>query len=671
MDRCGAPRISTSARGQHAQFVEGDIGAEADAALARAARDGVLDRIAGIGFQAAIVGLDGDVDGDFLDRGAQDFAQTIVQIEAGRGLVKAGFGGRPRVFLNLRATNWCMVYHGGVQCRGAPSKRSGAFTLSRDTELYGELLLAGAKTTLYLRDKRFFPTHDIPNRCIVGVLHDLTKVTLINCVAPGSPSSRSHGVDSYHYASIFPHFVALGDHHLRPDERVIAAADLLIDDANILFCDYDAFGWLMDARPFIEEVADAAAGRPVTTGPDPQIVYFTGKRKVFTASTALGTISAFHGPLVSMRLPGGGALRSRIMVSIAFEETVDFATAMFRVRLASNDEASDMLRVYWSMAPKRDSSSRSNKPDSSDILLDAVRQPQEFSRVLERWIGRQADWRDARYQFVNSFSRQRSYDIDRLIRSTNMFDILPKSAVPHDVPIGDDLKCAQLASRALFRALPLSRERNSILSALGRIGESNLKHKVSYRAKRLVEGVPEWFPDLVMVTDEAVNCRNHYVHGTPPRFGYNRNFAAVVFFSETLEFVFGASDLIDAGWDLVPVTEKLDPIPHTRHACPRAKMQYPAQLLAYRESLLRHQDDATMFAAGAYPLRVKPTKIGDVEGVKDASSVGREGQLFLVASADQTDFQHRDHVDVAGSQSRDQIGVHSVLVEIDFERTHG
>ena len=433
-------------------------------------------------------------------------------------------------------------------------------------------MLAGAKTNLYLRDKGFFPTHDIPNQCIVGVLHDLTKVTLINCVAPGRPSSRSRGVDSYHYANIFPHFVALGDRHLRPDERVIAAADFLIDDANILFCDCDAFGLLIDAGPFIQEVANAAVGHSVTTGPEPRIIYFTGKREVFAASTALGTVSAFHAPVVNVREPGGGTLRSRIMVSIAFEEPVDFATAMFRVariteylgllvgrpqnlidirvHMASNDETPVMLKVYWSMPPKRGSSSGSQKPISFDILLDAIRHPQEFERVLERWIERQADWHDARWRFFNSFSRQTSYDIDRLIGSANMFDILPKSAVPPEVPIGDDLKCAQSTSRVLFRALPQSDERNSVLGALGRIGESNLKQKVRYRAEGLVAAVPEWFPDLTMVTNEAVNCRNHYVHGGPPRFDYNGNFAAVVFFTDTLEFVFGASDLIDAGWDI-------------------------------------------------------------------------------------------------------------------------
>ena len=53
-----------------------------------------------------------------------------------------------------------------------------------------------------------------------------------------------------------------------------------------------------------------------------------------------------------------------------------------------------------------------------------------------------------------------------------------------------------------------------------------------------------------MVTDQAVNCRNHYVHGSEPKFDYINNFDAVILFTDTLEFVFAASDLIDSGWDV-------------------------------------------------------------------------------------------------------------------------
>ena len=61
--------------GERAHFIEGDVGSEANAAFGRSARDGVLHAIAGEYFQAAVVELDGDVDGQFEGGGAQNFAQ--------------------------------------------------------------------------------------------------------------------------------------------------------------------------------------------------------------------------------------------------------------------------------------------------------------------------------------------------------------------------------------------------------------------------------------------------------------------------------------------------------------------------------------------------------------------------------------------------------------------
>jgi len=55
----------------------------------------------------------------------------------------------------------------------------------------------------------------------------------------------------------------------------------------------------------------------------------------------------------------------------------------------------------------------------------------------------------------------------------------------------------------------------------------------------------------------AVNCRNHYVHGTPPKADYTRHFFETVpFLTESLEFVFGTSDLMDAGWDFGAFTQQ-------------------------------------------------------------------------------------------------------------------
>jgi hypothetical protein len=130
-----------------------------------------------------------------------------------------------------------------------------------------------------------------------------------------------------------------------------------------------------------------------------------------------------------------------------------------------------------------------------------------------------------------------------------MFDILPESALPRDTPLSAELKSASDRCRQILRELPQGPERDNVLDALGRIGKSNLKNKIRHRAKFLVEAVRERFPDLTTVTDEAVNCRNYYVHGGMPKFDYSSS-SMLYFFTDTLEFVFAASDLIEAGWDV-------------------------------------------------------------------------------------------------------------------------
>src|SRR6185437_16355088 len=47
-------------------------------------------------------------------------------------------------------------------------------------EILGELTLSGPNTSLFLHDKDEFST--IPDQGIKGVLHDLTKVSLIRCI---------------------------------------------------------------------------------------------------------------------------------------------------------------------------------------------------------------------------------------------------------------------------------------------------------------------------------------------------------------------------------------------------------------------------------------------------------------------------------------------------------
>jgi hypothetical protein len=58
----------------------------------------------------------------------------------------------------------------------------------------------------------------------------------------------------------------------------------------------------------------------------------------------------------------------------------------------------------------------------------------------------------------------------------------------------------------------------------------------------------ETFPELQFVASVAVKCRNFLVHGSSG-VDYQAVEHLAPFLTDTLEFVFAASDLIEAGWD--------------------------------------------------------------------------------------------------------------------------
>lgn len=458
-------------------------------------------------------------------------------------------------------------------------KQAGEFTIAPGKNVYGELTLAGANTSLYLRDKDFFNVSTIPGQCVKGVLHDLTKITLIKCVTTSGLGTSYRGEEKFNFAEIFPHYVVHGDCHIDPNDKSISEVHFVVDDASTLFYDFDAFGTLLDARPFIEPIVHAnGLGREIKTGPDPQILYFTGRREIFSVETILGRISASHNPSYGLGGPDGVSIKNTISVTIAFQVPIAFEEVLantsallkffeilvgrpqnlltMNLGVGHQDTRQDILQVYWSYPPQREPSHERRNSHPSDVLLDAVRQPDVFSRVLGNWLDRQPTWQDARFRFSNSFANQKCYSIDRLIGAANIFDILPSTAVPPNVQLSDELIRAKNDCRAIFRALQDSIERNSILDALGRVGKSALRHKIRHRGQLLIDKAGEHFPEIFTVTDVAVDCRNHYVHGSEPKFDYSNNFDAVIFFTNTLEFVFAASDLIEAGWDIKNWSEK-------------------------------------------------------------------------------------------------------------------
>ena len=449
----------------------------------------------------------------------------------------------------------------------------GKFSIAADKQVYGELRVAGTQTSLYLQDDAFFDTHSVPDGCVAGTLYDLTKVTLIHCLTMEAGSGWRDG-DQYHFAKLFPHFVLEGRRHIGPNDRAIVESSFVLEDATALFYDFDAFGTVIDAVPHIERIATAnKLNRPIPIGPEPQIAYFAGRRNIIEADTVLGKVRAQHNPGWSLGGPSGVRIDNVISVSIeaeppaAFDEAISRKLRLLRflelvigrpqnlhelVIYVDTGDHREPLKVHWSHRPSRDADSTDDRgsPQPADLLLDPIGRSEEFAGVMRAWLEMDEERQDARGRFHVSFAHQRRYSVERLVGAANMFDILPTSAAPKDVELSEEVLDAKRRCREIFGALPDSDERSGVLNALGRVGKLSLKHKTRHRARYVVDAIGDRFPDLVSVLNAAVDCRNHYVHGSASKIDYSKNFDMLAFFTDTLEFVFAASELIEAGWNI-------------------------------------------------------------------------------------------------------------------------
>ncbi len=463
-------------------------------------------------------------------------------------------------------------------------KKAGTFTLTNGTEVLGELFLKGAATTLDLYSGAFFDTHASSD--IFGQFYDRSRVSLIQCITLSGPGTGIRGDERYHFSSLFPHFVIFGDQYVSSSDRTIRELSFTVDDATTLFYDFDAFGSVVNPQPdMVERIVEAEErGRKIGIGKYPLLFYFTGKHEIFVVDTVLGKISATHS--ISYRSPGpeGIHVDNTIRLNMAFnsERTVEEAIASVLDILrfleviagrpqnisklvflpVSAGEHPEVLDVYWCMPPRRDSDDGSRKPHPADLPIQAARNPDEFTGVLKRWLERHDGWRNARARFSTAFAYQNRYDIDRLVGAANMFDILPPSACPETVTLPPDLDQTRDNARKAFEALPASPERDSVLGALGRIGKATLKRKIRSRAKLITDIVGDRFPELEVVVDQAVDCRNYYVHGSTAKIDYSKHFDQIQFFTDTLEFVFAASDLVESGWDINAWTKQMSTLSH-------------------------------------------------------------------------------------------------------------
>ena len=459
--------------------------------------------------------------------------------------------------------------------------------LTSDSQFAGHLRIAGADSLGKIIGKEPWEFPETEYIDIHGVLSDGKKASLLNCVSHGQTQHRFDKNTQFE-SEFFPNYIAVGEEFIHSDEPVIRAVRYQFENLASLLSGQKTFRSLHPGpdsiRKLLEEDHKQSAmiaeehGWPKRSfepeiGDHPHLLYFSGAWEIISLDTNLGRISLTNRTSYGMGSAAGVGFDNKVTANIEFTEPKTLSAAIqslytlhglfelslgrrqryqwieleisHRIEVDQHDRY-QTARLYWSLCNERVENDSKTHP--ADTLLAPNRRPDEFVKVAAGWMDSAATMGDPRERFATAFFG--SYGINRIVGAANMFDLLPESHAPKkkkpDAPLVEAVK----HSREIFKALPDSFAKQSVLSALGRVGTASLRDKVFYRADKIISTVGNKLPDLHMPCNHAVLARNHYVHGSQASFDYQAHFAEFAFITDTLEFVFATSDLLDIGWYL-------------------------------------------------------------------------------------------------------------------------
>lgn len=439
----------------------------------------------------------------------------------------------------------------------------GVFTINGKS-LWGELVLAGASTKLTLRTEETMSDFNLPEN-IFGQIHDFTLVSCIGCVGGDVPNIQITGDGKSSMSwEIFPHQVITGRQYFDPSLNKIKKIWFSTPDLRQIFNDFDSFGTLRQPPEILKDLIPKKIGnRDVPIGDKPIFVYFAGENIILSTIFPYGTFECQHSAIPNVSAEGA-TISSHMRIKIEFEEEIDFTQFLTRlfslgqflnlvlgrsqsleniqIEFDDTDGKTNFLSVINSFEPNI-SSDQNIAPNWNDVLLDGLRRPEEFCQVLSNWYSNNEHVR-ARHRLDDCRRMGNHFTEDRLIAAANMFDL---TTHPEKSEIDPLLLEAQTACLELLNNSPRSDDRDSAIQALQRIGNPTLRKKILAQ----IEIIRPHFhlEDLDVIVRQAVLFRNYFVHGpSDKRFKPEIGEAHMAFLTETLEFIFAASELIRNGW---------------------------------------------------------------------------------------------------------------------------
>lgn len=444
----------------------------------------------------------------------------------------------------------------------------GRFSLNGES-YWGQLQIAGSDTRLTLYGDSHIPWSTKRLDCLFGELVDGSSVTLLDVIRMGAKTTHSKS-KQHHSITLYPHYVIKGWFHQNPKVPEITGVSFSITDGSVLFYDSKAFGAVHGRPELLAEMLKAYRGdESIDLGDFPSVSYFSGNQTIVSVPLHWGELQAWH----SFSQDSSGVVGNRdVTISFDFSSPRTFESAiepMIRfVRfsemvtgrpqtprecslryLEAEGEGYRGLELYWctNLSKYTDRDFRDSRLSPFELPVNGGLHKDEFVSVFKNWFNSCDDKIRARTQICNSLMGGNHYTFERLVSSANAFDLLPDDLFPKGVPISEEMRKARDGARALFRALPDSPERQSVLGALGRVGSMTLKRKIRHRAARILPLARHGFQSLEKVIDRAVDFRNFLVHGSDS--GTDWSNVDLPFLVDTLEFVFVFSDLLDCGLD--------------------------------------------------------------------------------------------------------------------------
>lgn len=439
----------------------------------------------------------------------------------------------------------------------------GTFGAAVPAEHYGELTIDGDETALRLLGSNLNSIRDVVH------LYGQTaraRVSCIDCVWTGS-SLAFDEIPHAEQATVFPHFVTHGSRFFDPAVDTVERLAFRFTDIDLFAHGSASVGSFMASALLAETVLAAAPNRNAgPAGSTPVVSYFDGHVEVWGLDTAIGRISLRNVVVIPTLSP----FTHHLEMSLVFASPVSFKECIRRllrvhhcmvtltgraqsietVKLVpdcrrTGDAVIQPLHLEWCLSPAGPTKT-DLVPSAFALPLDLSRRPEEFSTVLAAWFARDEAWQWPRARYVRCIEMGRHYTTDRLVAAANMFDLLPAAAYPNPEPLAPEIAEAAAQTRSLFKALPESIERASVLGTLGRLKVLSLPKKVSHRGNIVLAEINHKLPSLQKVLRVAVLCRNHFVHGSEFDLEIFEPYLSLM--TDSLEFVFVASDLIELGW---------------------------------------------------------------------------------------------------------------------------